>query len=162
MASSPPASGHAIAWISSTMITVSTTPAMMVPLKEFSSASIRGFLPSNVVTPTALRPYVAVYALIGPDQTRDLGEELCAERNSGGLTPLEIRHAAVRHGLDAFAEILGAAQPVLLDQHALGGGADCAISRASAWAALRTSACGTSRSARPMRTASPPGMRRPV
>src|SRR5579885_1885702 len=124
MASSPPASGHAIAWISSTMITVSTTPAMMVPLKEFSSASIRGFLPSNVVTPTALRPYVAVYALIGPDQTRDLGEELCAERNSGGLTPLEIRHAAVRHGLDAFAEILGAAQPVLLDQLALGGRVD--------------------------------------
>ena len=41
-------------------------------------------------------------------------------------------------------------------------GADCAISSARAWAALRTSACATSWSARPMRTASSPEMRRPV
>ena len=76
---------------------------------------------------------------------------------------MEIGEPAVGHCLDAFGEVLGAAQPVLLDQLALGrrldgideaaaqrlsrrdhaSGADWAISRASACAAPRTSACGT-------------------
>lgn len=38
--------------------------------------------------------------------------------------PLEIRQTALGVGLDTFAEILGAAQPVLLDELAFGGGVD--------------------------------------
>ena len=46
----------------------------------------------------------------------------CPGMTSPGSTALEIRDAAFGGGLDAFLEILGGAQLVLLDQFVVGGG----------------------------------------
>src|SRR5215470_11483301 len=43
-------------------------------------------------------------------------------REAGALPPLEIGGATLGGGLDAFLEVLGGAQPVLLDQFVIGRG----------------------------------------
>jgi hypothetical protein len=54
----------------------------------------------------------------------DTHEQMCISANLIAVNALEIRETAVRHRLDALFEVLSSAQPVLLDELALGGGLD--------------------------------------
>ncbi len=63
----------------------------------------------------------------GPGPSAELatcGRGTASTGTESFLPALEIREAAVGHCLDAFLEILGAAQPVLFDELALGRGFD--------------------------------------
>src|SRR5262249_58977753 len=68
-----------------------------------------------------LRPVRPDAGRSGPDA--ELAARDCFATQSI-LTASEVGEAALGHRLDAFFEILGAAQPVLLDELALGGSFD--------------------------------------